>query len=285
MLLAPMHYCWAQQPSWPSMLKRRARRAVRLAAAASNYSDNRYWTFYKLPMFGCNDSSQVLKEIANCVKSFPTAYIRLVAFDQVRPHACARPPHGLGALGAAPCSGGCSYTSTALVVAGRDAMSCGGSSCWQWLSTLSLDMHACCRRRYCSVSVSAKEAHHWLGCLPWRACACAAGERLARSRFTDAPLLAALRRSARCSAQASWCTAPTPPTTSAPRRSAPSKRRRLLGTSGPRGAMQPRTRACPAPRLAARGCTPDCMPGFWLAGGAGPWAGCTSQEGSSVRRA
>ncbi len=51
---------------------------------SSNYSDNRYWTFYKLPMFGCNDSSQVLKEIANCVKSFPEAYIRLVAFDQVR---------------------------------------------------------------------------------------------------------------------------------------------------------------------------------------------------------
>jgi len=79
------HYYWAHQSSWPSVLKRRTRRAVRLAAAASNYSDNRYWTFYKLPMFGCNDSSQVLKEIANCVKSFPTAYIRLVAFDQVRP--------------------------------------------------------------------------------------------------------------------------------------------------------------------------------------------------------
>ena len=60
-----------------------ARGAVRLCGAASNYSDNRYWTFFKLPMFGCNDSSQVLKEIANCVKSFPTAYIRLVAFDQV----------------------------------------------------------------------------------------------------------------------------------------------------------------------------------------------------------
>jgi len=56
---------------------------------SSNYSDNRYWTFYKLPMFGCNDSSQVLKEIANCVKSFPEAYIRLVAFDQLRQVQCA----------------------------------------------------------------------------------------------------------------------------------------------------------------------------------------------------
>ena len=236
-------------------------------------------------MFGCNDSSQVLKEIANCVKSFPTAYIRLVAFDQVRPHACARPPHGLGALGAAPCSGGCSYTSTALVVAGRDALTFGGSSCWQWLTTLSLYINACCHRRYCSVSVCAEQAHHWLGCLPWRACACAAGKRLARSHFTDAPLLAALRRSARCSAPASWCTAPTPPTTSAPRRSAPSKRRRPLGTPGPRGATQPRTQADPAPRLAARGCTLTACWDSGLWAGQGHGLACTSQEGSSVRRA
>ena len=45
------------------------------------YQDNRYWTMYKLPMFGCTDSSQVLAEIASAVKSFPKAYIRLVAFD------------------------------------------------------------------------------------------------------------------------------------------------------------------------------------------------------------
>ncbi|KAK9845494.1 hypothetical protein WJX81_007946 [Elliptochloris bilobata] len=62
---------------------------TRLCGVASNYADNRYWTFYKLPMFGCSDSSQVLTEIANCVKSFPDAYIRLVAFDQVRQVQCA----------------------------------------------------------------------------------------------------------------------------------------------------------------------------------------------------
>ena len=39
---------------------------------------------YKLPMFGCTDSSQVLKEIGNATKSFPKAYIRLVAFDPNR---------------------------------------------------------------------------------------------------------------------------------------------------------------------------------------------------------
>ena len=35
-------------------------------------------------MFGCTDSSQVLKEIKNCTTAFPQAYIRLVAFDAAR---------------------------------------------------------------------------------------------------------------------------------------------------------------------------------------------------------
>ena len=34
---------------------------------------------YKLPMFGCNDASQVLTEIQNATKTFPTAYIRFAA--------------------------------------------------------------------------------------------------------------------------------------------------------------------------------------------------------------
>lgn len=39
----------------------------------------RYWSMYKLPMFGCNDASQVLTEIQNATKTFPTAYIRFAA--------------------------------------------------------------------------------------------------------------------------------------------------------------------------------------------------------------
>ena len=50
----------------------------------AGYQDNRYWAMYKLPMFGCTDSSQVLKEIASATKSFPRAYIRLVAFNPDR---------------------------------------------------------------------------------------------------------------------------------------------------------------------------------------------------------
>jgi len=53
------------------------------------YYDNRYWTMWKLPMFGCSDPSQVLSEVQNCEKCFPNAYIRLVAFDNVRQVQCA----------------------------------------------------------------------------------------------------------------------------------------------------------------------------------------------------
>jgi len=48
------------------------------------YYDNRYWTMWKLPMFGCTDPSQVLREISACSRALPEAYIRLVAFDAAR---------------------------------------------------------------------------------------------------------------------------------------------------------------------------------------------------------
>ena len=35
-------------------------------------------------MFGCQDGGAVLKEIDSCTKAFPNAYIRLVAFDNIR---------------------------------------------------------------------------------------------------------------------------------------------------------------------------------------------------------
>jgi ribulose-bisphosphate carboxylase small chain len=54
---------------------------TRMGAITPNYYDNRYWTLWKLPMFGCTDSSQVLREIAAATRAFPDAYIRLVAFD------------------------------------------------------------------------------------------------------------------------------------------------------------------------------------------------------------
>jgi ribulose-bisphosphate carboxylase small chain len=48
------------------------------------YYDNRYWTMWKLPMFGCQDANQVLKEIDAATRALPEAYIRIAAFDNIR---------------------------------------------------------------------------------------------------------------------------------------------------------------------------------------------------------
>ncbi|KAB1204251.1 Ribulose bisphosphate carboxylase small chain, chloroplastic [Morella rubra] len=52
------------------------------------YYDGRYWTLWKLPMFGCNDSAQVLHEIQECKKTYPNAYIRCLAFDNKQQGQC-----------------------------------------------------------------------------------------------------------------------------------------------------------------------------------------------------
>ncbi|KAL9376821.1 hypothetical protein Peur_030941 [Populus x canadensis] len=52
------------------------------------YYDGRYWTLWKLPMFGCTDSSQVLEEIHECKKAYPDAYIRCLAFDNKHQGQC-----------------------------------------------------------------------------------------------------------------------------------------------------------------------------------------------------
>jgi len=62
---------------------------VRMGTGEPGYYDNRYWTMWKLPMFGCTDPSQVLSEIRACENCFPNTYIRIVAFDNVRQVQCA----------------------------------------------------------------------------------------------------------------------------------------------------------------------------------------------------
>ncbi|KAM1576834.1 hypothetical protein ACFX15_032570 [Malus domestica] len=52
------------------------------------YYDGRYWTLWKLPMFGCTDPSLVLNEIQQCKTEYPNAYIRCVAFDNVNQGQC-----------------------------------------------------------------------------------------------------------------------------------------------------------------------------------------------------
>jgi ribulose-bisphosphate carboxylase small chain len=62
---------------------------TRFTAASVTYQDNRYWTMFKLPMFGCTNAQEVLREINNCKKLFPGSYIRVVGFDNVRQVQCA----------------------------------------------------------------------------------------------------------------------------------------------------------------------------------------------------
>ncbi|KAK2978551.1 hypothetical protein RJ640_009510 [Escallonia rubra] len=57
-------------------------------AEIPNYYDGRYWTLWKLPMFACNDPSQVLHEIQECKKTYPNAYIRCLAFDNLKQAQC-----------------------------------------------------------------------------------------------------------------------------------------------------------------------------------------------------
>jgi ribulose-bisphosphate carboxylase small chain len=45
---------------------------------------SRYWTMWKLPMFGCQDSAQVLREIQECKKEYPECYVRVLGFDSKR---------------------------------------------------------------------------------------------------------------------------------------------------------------------------------------------------------
>ncbi|KAG5527860.1 hypothetical protein RHGRI_028705 [Rhododendron griersonianum] len=56
--------------------------------ASPGYYDGRYWTMWKLPMFGCTDSTQVLNEVDECVKEYPNAYVRIIGFDNVRQVQC-----------------------------------------------------------------------------------------------------------------------------------------------------------------------------------------------------
>ncbi|KAM7484567.1 hypothetical protein LguiA_000576 [Lonicera macranthoides] len=52
------------------------------------YYDGRYWTMWKLPMFGCTDSSQVLAEIEEAKKEYPGAFLRIIGFDNKRQVQC-----------------------------------------------------------------------------------------------------------------------------------------------------------------------------------------------------
>ena len=45
---------------------------------------NTYWEMFGMPMFDLSDAAGVMMELNNCRKTFPTNYIRLMAFDSTR---------------------------------------------------------------------------------------------------------------------------------------------------------------------------------------------------------
>ena len=45
---------------------------------------NTYWEMFGMPMFDLQDAAGVMMELNNCRKTFPTHYIRLMAFDSTR---------------------------------------------------------------------------------------------------------------------------------------------------------------------------------------------------------
>merc|ERR1711930_27724 len=48
------------------------------------YYDNRYWSMYKLPMFGANNARDVVDAIESCRREFPQAKIRVMGFDSTK---------------------------------------------------------------------------------------------------------------------------------------------------------------------------------------------------------
>ncbi|GAU16494.1 hypothetical protein TSUD_167260 [Trifolium subterraneum] len=56
--------------------------------SSPGYYDGRYWTMWKLPMFGTTDASQVLKELDEVIKAYPSAFVRIIGFNNVRQVQC-----------------------------------------------------------------------------------------------------------------------------------------------------------------------------------------------------
>jgi ribulose-bisphosphate carboxylase small chain len=59
--------------------------------SSPGYYDGRYWTMWKLPMFGCNDPAQVLREIEECKKEYPSCFdnvkqVQICGFLVARPN-------------------------------------------------------------------------------------------------------------------------------------------------------------------------------------------------------
>ncbi|HSF74241.1 ribulose bisphosphate carboxylase small subunit [Microcoleus sp. N9_B4] len=47
-------------------------------------AEMRYWTLWKLPLFGARSVQEIMAEIQSCRQENPTCYIRVMGFDNVK---------------------------------------------------------------------------------------------------------------------------------------------------------------------------------------------------------
>ncbi|CAA7397661.1 unnamed protein product [Spirodela intermedia] len=66
----------------------KARFIYRENHSSPGYYDGRYWTMWKLPMFGCTDASQVIAEVEEAKKAYPNYFSRIIGFDNKRQVQC-----------------------------------------------------------------------------------------------------------------------------------------------------------------------------------------------------
>lgn len=43
-----------------------------------------YWTMWKLPLFNCTSTQEILNEVRECRTEYPNAYIKVVGFDNIK---------------------------------------------------------------------------------------------------------------------------------------------------------------------------------------------------------
>ena len=50
----------------------------------SSAAEMHYWTMWKLPLFNCTSTQEVLNEVRECRTEYPSCYIKVVGFDNIK---------------------------------------------------------------------------------------------------------------------------------------------------------------------------------------------------------
>ena len=50
----------------------------------SSAAEMHYWTMWKLPLFNCTSTQDVLNEVRECRTEYPNCYIKVVGFDNIK---------------------------------------------------------------------------------------------------------------------------------------------------------------------------------------------------------